>query len=50
MRGYAVGGMLSYTEKPDCVEEITVEGGTNRGLCGRDESAFDQDTVTKIRH
>ena len=27
-----------------------VDGVTNRGLCGRDESAFDQDTVTKIRY
>ena len=32
------------------VEEITVEGVTNRGLCGRDGSASDQDTVTKVRH
>ena len=49
LRGYAVGGMLSYTETRR-VEEITVEGVTNRGLCGRDGSASYQDTVAKVRH
>ena len=44
LRGYAVGCVLSYTETR------RVEGVTNRGLCGRDGSASDQDTVIKVRH
>ena len=48
---YAVGRVwFRYTEKPDHVEGTTVEGATNRVLCGRDESASDQDTVIKVQH
>ena len=49
LEGVCCGGYAQLYGNQAC-RGGRVEGVTNRGLCGRDGSAFDQDTVTKIRH
>ena len=49
LEGVCCGGYAQLYGNQAWCRGGRVEGITNRGLCGRDGSAFDQETVTKIR-
>ena len=49
LEGVCCGGYAQLYGNQAC-REGRVEGVANRGLCGRDGSASDQDTVAKLRH